>query len=374
MTNRSICFLGLLGIASTWIFLDRVSAQTLNQAYPNIYENEQVKVAIQNCDRQMQELTCRAVLTSKNSDRPIDLNGNNIKLIDIEGNEYYASSLKLANRTSENNSIKTELVQDIPFKASFIFGKIPVEMTKIALLQIPLGAEMGATAKFRNLFVNRTIPADIPTDIPVENTIDPPIKNSIARTPDQDQVCPDRTQVLYQGTSKHYRVYICGNKIPTHYVAHSSDGSEGITLRLRYFDRTRFSADNGDTNYTIAANKLIITKDSKVVYQEKIEVVQVLTRKVETETLKPTVKRKKPLTETVTELKPKVKRKKTTTETVENIQPKVKRKKITTETVENIQPKVKPKKVTQTQKPKRKTTTQSSTIDRQKVTTSTMDK
>jgi hypothetical protein len=59
-------------------------------------------------------------------------------------------------------------------------------------------------------------------------------------------------------------------------VGFAKDGSQGITLRLRYYDRTRFSADNGETNYTIAADRLIIRKDNKIIYQEKIQVLQAL--------------------------------------------------------------------------------------------------
>jgi hypothetical protein len=158
MTNRSIGLIGLLGVVSTWIYPHQLAAQTasgVNQTTPTTYENDKIRVVIQDCNRKLQDLICQAVLTSKNSDRQIDLNGNNIKLIDTEGNEYYPNSLRLANRTSENNSIKTELVENVPFKASFVFGKFPVSVTKIALLQIPLGGGMNATAKFNCHRFNR---------------------------------------------------------------------------------------------------------------------------------------------------------------------------------------------------------------------------
>ncbi len=59
-------------------------------------------------------------------------------------------------------------------------------------------------------------------------------------------------------------------------MAFTKDGSQGITLRLRYYDRTQFLADNGETNYTVAANRLVIRKDNKIVYQEKIQILQAL--------------------------------------------------------------------------------------------------
>ena len=68
-------------------------------------------------------------------------------------------------------------------------------------------------------------------------------------------------------------MYVCGGKNLTHYVGIAKDGTQGISLRLRYDDRTQFSADNGETNYTIAANRLITRKDSKIIDRAKIQVL-----------------------------------------------------------------------------------------------------
>jgi hypothetical protein len=302
MTNRSIGLMSLLGILSTWIYPHQVAAQTASGTIknnPTTYEDDKIKVVIQDCHRKLQDLICQATLTSKNSDRPIDLTATNIKLIDAEGNEYYPSSLRLANRNSTNNSIKAELVENVPFKASFIFGKIPASLTRIALFQMPIGG-INATAKFRNLAV---VEPNTSKSVPIAAAILPvkPAKVSGESSKDNSLICPDNTKILYRATSKHYQMYICGNQNPTHYVGHSKDGSEGITLRLRYYDRSRFSADNGDTNYTIAANKLIISKDSKVIYQERIEVTQPLPGSVAATEEAPTPVKKTKRTATVTE-------------------------------------------------------------------------
>jgi hypothetical protein len=294
--------MSLLGILSTWIYPHQVAAQTATGTIknnPTTYEDDKIKVVIQDCNRKLQDLICQATLTSKNSDRPIDLNSTNIKLIDAEGNEYYPSSLRLANRTSANNSIKAELVENVPFKASFVFGKIPASVTRIALFQMPIGG-INATAKFRNLVViEQTTPKAVPIAAAILPVKSPKVSSESSK--DNSLICPDNTKILYRATSKHYRMYICGNQNPTHYVGHSKDGSEGITLRLRYYDRSRFSADNGDTNYTIAANKLIISKDSKVIYQEKIEVTQPLPGTVAATEEAPAPVKKSKRTATVTE-------------------------------------------------------------------------
>jgi hypothetical protein len=283
MTNKSIASIILLGFMSIWPQSYQVAAQLPSKAIqsnPSSYEDDRIKVVVQDCTRKLQDFICQATLTSKNSDRTVDLNGN-IKLVDPEGNEYNPISIRLANRVSENNSIKTELVENIPFKASFVFGKVPANLTQVALFQISLGGGVIATAKFRNIIVlDRANPAANPVKIPVATVTPIPATKTAkvvrAASSENTSVCPDNTKVLYRATSRDYLLYICGAKNPTHYVGLSKDGMQGITLRLRYYDRSQFSADNGDTNYTIAANRLVIRKNSKVIYQDKIQIVQPL--------------------------------------------------------------------------------------------------
>jgi hypothetical protein len=284
MTRRSIAIFALLSAVSICLSPHQLLAETKKVAItntPTMYEDDKIKIVIQDCSRKLQDTICQATLTSKNGERAIFLNGNNIRLVDMEGNEYRPSSLKLANLVSDNNSIGTELVESVPVKASFIFGKIPTNTTKFALLQIPLGGGLTGIAKFRNITVvdpNAPKSTKTATTNPAKttSTIPPKTTTRVETSNDLSLVCPDNTKILYRATSKSYLMYICGGKNPTHYVGLAKDGSQGITLRLRYYDRTQFSADNGVTNYTIANNKLIISKNTKVVYQEKIQVLQSL--------------------------------------------------------------------------------------------------
>jgi hypothetical protein len=286
MKNTLIAKISCCGFLSIWLWPQQLIAQVptnVVRTNPAIYENDLIKVVIQDCSRKLQDLVCKAVLTSKNSDRTIDINGNNIKLVDFEGNEYYPTNLRLANRIGENNSIKAELIENIPFKASFVFTKIPTTLTQIALLQIPLSGGLNTgintMAKFRN-FAVATMP--VTGTKPAKNTAVAIVPTTTTTTNaetavnDNAFICPDRTKILYRAASKSYLIYICGVKNPTHYVGLAKDGSQGITLRLRYYDRTQFSADNGERNYTIASERLVIRKDNKVIYQEKIQVLQSL--------------------------------------------------------------------------------------------------
>jgi hypothetical protein len=277
MNRRSIAIFGWLSAANICLSPHQLLAETLKvsvNSTPTAYEDDKIKITAQDCSRKLQDLVCQTTFISKGGDRAIYLNGGNIRLVDLDGNEYRPSSIKLANLVSENNLVGTELVESIPFKAIFVFGKVPTNVNKFALLQIPLGGGLSGTAKFRNIDVIDTTPKT-----PKTATATPPktaTVNSDLSPTDLALICPDNTKILYRAASKSYLMYICGGKNPTHYVGLAKDGSQGITLRLRYYDRTRFSADNGATNYTIAANKLIITKSGELLYQEKIQVLQSL--------------------------------------------------------------------------------------------------
>jgi hypothetical protein len=307
MTNNSILqagWCGLFSICLSTLPLAAESLPTISKSSPNTYEDERIRIVVQECNRKLPDLSCQAVLTSKSSDRSIELNGSTIKLVDLEGNEYYPTSLQLANRSSENNSIKAELVENVPFKATFVFSKVPANLTKFALLQIPVGGSLSAMTKFRNVTVISARQRDSATSSSDRNsiTVKPakspiiPAKSTNSSTDissDNYLICPDNTKILYRATSRSYFLYICGGKNPTHYVGIAKDGTQGITLRLRYFDRSQFSADNGDTNYTIAANRLVIRKDNKLIYQEKIQVLQALSVGTVSEEVAPKSKPKK---------------------------------------------------------------------------------
>jgi hypothetical protein len=355
MTRRSIAIFACLTAVGICLSPHQLLAETRKVAVTNTattYEDDKIKIIAQDCSRKLQDLICQVTLTSKNGERAIYLNGNNIRLVDTEGNEYHPTSLKLANLVSESNTIGTELVESVPVKASFVFGKMPTNVNKFALLQIPLGGGLSGIAKFRNItVVDPTAPKPsqpIATTPPKTTTSTTTVSTTtIATKPatsvannsaDLGLICPDNTKILYRAASQNYLMYICGGTHPTHYVGLAKDGSQGITLRLRYYDRTRFSADNGETNYTIATNKLIITKGGKLLYQEKIQILQSLPITTVAEETKPKAKLKK--VATVEEAKPKAKPKKATPEvststprkspTTTETKPKIKRRVTTT--------------------------------------------
>ena len=197
MTTKSIVRIVWCGILSICLNPYRLAAQVQTGTTKGIaatYEDDRIKVVIQECARKLQSLTCQAILTSKSNDRTVELNGNNIKLIDFEGNEYYPTSLRLGNRSSENNSIKAELIENIPFKASLVFGQTPANLSQIALLQvpIPLSGGINTTAKFRNFAVimptNNSKSVKIPISTASNAKIDSEVRN------ENSLICPEHTK------------------------------------------------------------------------------------------------------------------------------------------------------------------------------------
>ncbi len=276
MNAKNLCIFSLLGLLNSWLQSSPAIAQLPTDTSgnnPATYEDDRLRVVVSSCNRTLQSISCQASVTSKSNDRIVEINGNNIRLVDFDGNEYMASSVRLANRNSVNNSIRTELVENVPFSANLIFAKIPPSVAKIALLQIQFGGSVTTNARFRNIGVDEAniVKIAVPTSKPT-----PKNQQTIATEAERNVVCPEPTKVLYRATSEHYLLYICGVKNPTHYVALAKDGAQGMTLRLRYYDREQFSADNGTTNYTIANDRLIIRKDNKIIYREKIQVIQPL--------------------------------------------------------------------------------------------------
>lgn len=279
MNARSICIFSLLGLLGSWVQPQMGMAQIPTETSKNnsIYETDRVRVILNSCSRKLQDLICQAIITSKYSDRSIEINGSKIKLIDFDGNEYYPNSFKLANRSAVGNSVETDLIENVPVRANLVFIKVPATVLQVAFLQIQLDGGITTTAKFRNIAIGETsIAKSAPSE---QQPVRIPIATQATQA-DRNLICPEPTKVLYRAMSERYLVYICGVKNPTHFVGLRKDSSEGITLRLRYYDRHQFSADNGVTNYTIADDRLIIRKNNKVVYSEKIQVLQSLPKTI----------------------------------------------------------------------------------------------
>jgi hypothetical protein len=278
MNTATTQIVGLISIVSIVNLAGMAIAQT-EKANLGTFEDDRIKIVLQDCTHKQAELICQAILTSKNGDRAIELSSDTIKLVDVDGNEYYPNNLRIANRTNPKK-IQTELVENASFRTSITFSKVPTSVTKFALLQLPLGSSLNLVAKFRNLSLTATndvaqTPKAKPQSSPV--AVNNPA-NTNSNSNSEAAICPENTKVLYRAASSTRSLYICGSKKPTHYVSTPKDGKETTTVKLLSYDKNYFVAESGATRYVIVGSRFAITKSERVVAQEKIEILQPLVK------------------------------------------------------------------------------------------------
>ena len=74
MTRRSIAIFGWLSAVSICLSPHQVLAETQKVVVTNTptkYEDDKIKVVIQDCSRKLQDTICQATITSKNGERAI---------------------------------------------------------------------------------------------------------------------------------------------------------------------------------------------------------------------------------------------------------------------------------------------------------------
>jgi hypothetical protein len=279
----------LLGLASTLAIVSLPSIAIAQAEKSNLgtFEDDRIKIVLQECQHKQPDLICQAVLTSKNGDRTVELNSETIKLVDFEGNEYYPSNIRIANR-SNSQKIQTELVENASFRTSITFAKVPNNLNKFALIQIPLGSNLNAIAKFRNLSIAASNNSDRETTTPTTKPKPSPTPNVATKPASPKSICPENTKVMYRAATNTRSLHICGNKKPTHYVGTLKENGESTTIELLSYTKNAFIAETGPTRYTIYNNRFAISKSERVILQEKLEVLQPFkTATTETPTNKP---------------------------------------------------------------------------------------
>jgi hypothetical protein len=296
MNTATTQIVGLISIVSIVNLAGMAIAQP-EKANLGTFEDDRIKIVLQDCTHKQAELICQAILTSKNGDRAIELSSDTIKLVDVDGNEYYPNNLRIANRTNPKK-IQTELVENASFRTSITFNKVPTSVTKFALLQVPLGSSLNLVAKFRNLSL--TASNDVAQTPKAKPQSSPVAVNNPGSTNSNSDgaICPENTKVLYRAASSTRSLYICGSNKPTHYVSTPKDSKETTTVKLLSYDKNYFVAESGATRYVIVGSRFAITKSERVVAQEKIEILQPLvktaTNNPSSETLKKTSPQPKP--------------------------------------------------------------------------------
>ncbi|MEO0968918.1 MAG: hypothetical protein AAFX80_11425 [Cyanobacteria bacterium J06639_18] len=105
-------------------------------------EIEGYKGVVKSCSRDDEFVTCDVLITSTKKDKELKLfvwprfgNLPDTRIIDLDGNEYIANSIKYGVRES-SNSLRVDLVQGVPQKIVVNFTKVPVEVNKIAVMEL----------------------------------------------------------------------------------------------------------------------------------------------------------------------------------------------------------------------------------------------
>lgn len=109
-----------------------------------VAEGEEYKGVLKSCNRSGESVTCDVLITNKKRDHSKTLyvfdksnsytRNSYSRIIDINGNEYPASSIKSG--IKEGRGITVNFVQGVPQKVTVSFNKIPVEVNKLALLEV----------------------------------------------------------------------------------------------------------------------------------------------------------------------------------------------------------------------------------------------
>ena len=102
---------------------------------------EGFKAVAQNCNRDGESVTCNVLITSTKKDSEVKIfgrqpwgNGPYSRIIDLDGNEYMARSVRFGVR--EDRYLEVSLIQGIPEKVILNFVEVPLTVNKLAVLEL----------------------------------------------------------------------------------------------------------------------------------------------------------------------------------------------------------------------------------------------
>ena len=110
-----------------------------------------VKVELKNCQKaSTKSITCHFTITNLQADRQLVLQGNSHShFVDSSGMEIEATQAQLGSRSSHQP--RTEVVTDVPVRASMDFGVGDPKATSLAKLSIGLWADDDFRVEFRKV-------------------------------------------------------------------------------------------------------------------------------------------------------------------------------------------------------------------------------
>jgi hypothetical protein len=108
-------------------------------------------VKLQGCKRINETVKCEFFVTNNKEDRGLHLYNNLSRIIDFKGNEYRPSNFEFGGKNSrtEGGTIVQNLVQGVGLKAIFTFEKVPLQVNKLALIQLESWTSSGGYLSFK---------------------------------------------------------------------------------------------------------------------------------------------------------------------------------------------------------------------------------
>jgi hypothetical protein len=248
-----------------------------------VFENAEVKLEIVSCKYVERDAICQGKITSKGSDRSIEIRGNRLQAIDSRGNEFVPKSIRIANVNSdENNYIRKELLANTPIDIEFRFANVPESTGSFARMRVPIGTgePVDIFASFRDVPIKGRIntpvaAASSPSPVisapsPTPSTTIPPANTGTPNSFTDRAVCPPSRKIFITSEIAKSYLFVCGDRNPTHLVIIEKATNKKKTIRLKFYNVDKFTAVEANTTYILDANNFTISTNNRQVSRDVV--------------------------------------------------------------------------------------------------------
>jgi hypothetical protein len=247
-----------------------------------VFENAEVKLEIVSCKYVERDAVCQGKITSKGSDRSIEIRGNRLQAIDSRGNEFVPKSIRIANVNSdENNYIRKELLANTPIDIEFRFANVPESTVSFARMRVPIGTgePIDIFASFRDVPIKGRITTPVaaassPSPVisapsPTPSTIPPTTTGKPSSFTDRG-VCPPNRKIFVTSEIAKSYLFVCGNRNPSHLVIIEKATNKKKTIPLKFYNVDKFTAIEANTTYVLDANSFTISTNNRQVSRDAV--------------------------------------------------------------------------------------------------------
>jgi hypothetical protein len=105
---------------------------------------------LRGCNRSGENVRCNLIITNKRSERTLEINRANCKIVDSTGKSHYSPILDLDGKIGNNDSYpQVNIAPGVEYATVFVFKDIPEQITRSQLLEISL--QNRKSVQFRNV-------------------------------------------------------------------------------------------------------------------------------------------------------------------------------------------------------------------------------